>query len=178
MATIHNFAIARDQTKYFSYFNGAISEISREVFNEKRGTGIGMSVYVGRTAINGGSAYFGKFAERTVYAQFFGDSIFRNSTGPGQIIFVIMSNIRPPAIDIRGSIELQADGSEGEAGSTGSEGGGVSSQPDFGIGDPPVRPPEVPTAATQTPLPTGNGNSGFTTPGSAGAQLGITGGNS
>lgn len=172
MATIHQFSIGQNEKKYFSYLNGSISELSESDFNEKRIATIGMSAYAGVTPVRIGDAHTG--VDQAIYAQFYGDSIWRNRAF-GAISFVIRYTVRTPQVEIRGSV---TPGESVSGGDSGGEGGASVSQTDFGVGDPPVSPPTAPTTTPVTPLPTGNGNFGFTTPGSAGAELGITGGNS
>lgn len=174
MATIHQFSIGQNEKKYFSYLNGAISELSESEFSEKRSSSIGMSGYAGVTNVIIGDAHTGAPPDQAIYAQFYGDRIWRNRAF-GAITFVIRYTLRTPQVEILGSV---TPGESVSGGDSGGEGGASVSQTDFGVGDPPVSPPTAPTTAAVTPLPNGNGNFGFTTPGSAGAELGITGGNS
>lgn len=168
MATIHNFSIAKDETKYFRYLNGVVSEIDSNEFTDKFGTSLVIAAYAGSKSVTVGAGAIGRTGDKALYAKFFGDSVFNY----GKIFFILQDYLYGNPAKVQGDITPGTSSGGGSQG--GSQSGG---NVDFTVGDPAVAAPQPPQTTANKPLPTGNGNSGFTTTGSAGSELGIAGGN-
>lgn len=168
MPVINNFSVGRNETKRFRIFKGNVSEITAEQSTECSGTAL---TVVANNAlqepVSGGGAR--EFSEScaaypgAIIHQVLGSSVWQQ---PQPITYAISKNNVTLVVGVIGRSESGGD--------TDPE---PPSDPNFG-GEEPVVDPDAPDAPGSPPaLPTGNGNTGFGSVSAAGAQSGITGGN-
>lgn len=175
MPVINNILLGQSDTKFFRIFKGNVQEITSSQASECSGSPITVVAFNAMNErVSGGNV-----------------KEFTNSCSafPGAIIHEVRSRVvweQPQPISYaisKNNITLVVGtiAKSDATGVTGNTGGSSTpeppSDPNFG-GESVVDSPSVGLpSASSTTLPTGNGNTGFTTGGIAGAQTGITGGN-
>lgn len=168
MPAINNILVGRDQTKIFRIFNGSVDEITSSQSAQCSGTAL---------AVNASNA-----VQQTCSGGFAKEFTETCAAFPGAIIHEVLGSSvwaqpQPITYAITKNDVTLVVGTIGKSESGGDTGPEPPSDPNFG-GEDPVPDPDAPDPPSEPPpLPTGNGNTGFTTGGTAGAQTGITGGN-
>lgn len=168
MPAINNILIGRDQTKIFRIFKGNVEEITSSQSSECSGSAL--QVLANNALKESCSGGFAKEFTETCAAF------------PGAIIHEVLGSSvwaqpQPITYAINKNNVTLVVGSIGKSEGGGDTGPEPPADPNFG-GEDPVPDPDAPgPPPAPPPLPTGNGNNGFTAGGTAGAQTGISGGN-
>jgi len=174
MATFfHDLQIGESERLYFRYTGGQPEEITDAEYQSEVGSGLSatLTVYPPGSTSMGATAGGGWYdtAARIIVASYVGANL-SGIGGTGSGLLSWPDTQLSVTLRIGERIAGDTSAQQGDSGS-----GGVADFPGTGSA---VQAPAVPSLPSSVALPTGNGNSGFQSSGSAGSQIGITGGNS
>ena len=175
MPVINNIRLGQSETKIFRIFNGNVQEITAEQAGECSGSPITVVAFNSRNERVGG----GNVKEFTDTCSAFPRAIIHQV--PSRVVWEQPQPISYAISKNNITLVVGTIAKSDATGVTGNTGGSSTpeppSDPNFG-GESVVDSPSVGLpSASSTTLPTGNGNTGFTTGGVAGPQTGINGGN-